>query len=247
MNDWPDGGTPELVQWGEIDPGSPVRTYFPSIWVDEVGNAVITCARSSPQEFISMSRAVRGAGDPLGEFRPIEFVKQSEVPYTPTRWGDYSGAASDPTQVGFDVNIGGHAAGGPGSYLGTQNFSAAWRGGAKVWDVPGLEKYHGKDVFLTEALTLEANRAVDAAVADGKPFFLYMAHYAVHVPFAADRRFYQKVPRCRTRDRSRTNCLTLCRRLGRALSRGVWSRGRQFFPLLDCGRWCRGGGPGFID
>jgi arylsulfatase A-like enzyme len=58
--------------------------------------------------------------------------------------------------------------------------------------VPGLEKYHGQDVFLTEALTVEANRAVDRAVADKRPFFLYMAHYAVHVPFAQDKRFYQK-------------------------------------------------------
>jgi len=100
--------------------------------------------------------------------------------------------AENPLNVGFEVNIGGHAAGGPGSYLGTQNYSAVWRKGSKVWDVPGLEKYHGKDVFLTEALTNEANLAMDEAVQNGKPFFLYMAHYAVHVPFAKDKRFYQK-------------------------------------------------------
>lgn len=97
-----------------------------------------------------------------------------------------------PENLGFDVNIGGHAPGGPGSYLGTQNFSAAWRKGDKIWDVPGLEKYHGKDIFLTEALTIEGLKAVDQAVQDKKPFFLYMAHYAVHVPFAKDSRFYDK-------------------------------------------------------
>lgn len=99
---------------------------------------------------------------------------------------------SDPHNVGFDVNIAGHAAGGPGSFLGKQNFSAEWRNADRVWDVPNLESYHGKDIFLTEALTIEANKAVDDAVADGKPFFLYMSHYAVHVPFAVDSRFYQK-------------------------------------------------------
>ena len=98
----------------------------------------------------------------------------------------------DPLNLGFDVNIGGHAAGGPGSYLGTQNFSAVWRKGDGVWDVPGLEKYHGKDIFLTDALTIEANKAMDEAVAHGKPFYLYMSHYAVHVPFAEDSRFIQK-------------------------------------------------------
>ena len=99
---------------------------------------------------------------------------------------------SDPINIGFDVNVAGHAAGGPGSFLGTQNFSAVWRGGDRVWDVPGLQKYHGQDIFLTEALTIEANRAVDRAVTEGRPFFLYMAHYAVHVPFAVDGRFYPK-------------------------------------------------------
>ncbi len=98
----------------------------------------------------------------------------------------------DPRNIGFDVNIGGHAAGGPGSFLGNQNFSAAWRKGDRVWDVPGLEKYHGKETFLTEALTIEANAAMDQAIKDKKPFFLYMSHYAVHVPFAKDDRFYKK-------------------------------------------------------
>ena len=98
----------------------------------------------------------------------------------------------DPCQLGFDINIAGHAAGGPGSFLGTQNFSAVWRNAPKVWDVPGLEAYHGRDIFLTEALTQEALKAVDQAVAEAKPFFLYLSHYAVHVPFAEDRRFYQK-------------------------------------------------------
>lgn len=99
----------------------------------------------------------------------------------------------DPTTLGFDVNIAGHAAGGPGSFLGTKNFGNKKPGEhTRPWGVPGLEAYHGKDIFLTEALTIEANKAVDAAVADRKPFFLYMSHYAVHVPFAPDKRFYQK-------------------------------------------------------
>lgn len=99
---------------------------------------------------------------------------------------------ADPRNLGFDVNIAGHAAGGPGSYLGSQNFSAAWRGGDRVWDVPGLDAYHGQDIFLTEALTLEALRQLDKAANAGNPFFLYMSHYAVHVPFAPDGRFIQR-------------------------------------------------------
>ena len=100
--------------------------------------------------------------------------------------------AADPKNIGFDVNIAGHAAGGPGSYLGIHEFSAAWRGGDRVWDVPDLDPYHGQDVFLTEALTREALKAVAAALAESRPFFLYMSHYAVHVPIEEDKRFLQK-------------------------------------------------------
>ena len=55
--------------------------------------------------------------------------------------------------------------------------------------VPHLESYHGSDVFLSEALTLEAKKAVTASVKSGEPFYLYFSHYAVHAPFEADPRF----------------------------------------------------------
>jgi len=97
--------------------------------------------------------------------------------------------SEDPRKLGFDVNIAGHCAGGPGSYLGKNNFSAAFRKGDRIWDVPGLEPYHGQDIYLTEALTLEANKAVNQAVKDRKPFYLYMSHYAVHAPWEDDPRF----------------------------------------------------------
>ncbi|MCF7957226.1 MAG: sulfatase [Phycisphaerae bacterium] len=100
--------------------------------------------------------------------------------------------SEDPCKLGFDVNIAGHCAGGPGSYYGKNNFSAAWRNADRIWDVPGLEKYHGKDIYLTEALTLEATEAVSQAVKGDKPFYLYMSHYAVHAPWEADPRFIDK-------------------------------------------------------
>jgi arylsulfatase A-like enzyme len=98
----------------------------------------------------------------------------------------------DPLNLGFDVNIGGHAAGGPGSYYGKYNFSAKWRNGDGIWDIPGLESYHGKDIYLTEALTIEANKEIDKAVKDDTPFYLYMSHYAIHAPWEEDDRYVQK-------------------------------------------------------
>jgi len=94
---------------------------------------------------------------------------------------------ADPTNLGFDINVGASAYGHPGSYFGLDHYGALKKGGAP--GVPHLEKYHGTPTFLTEALTLEANARVAAAAKDGKPFFLYFAHYAVHAPFDSDPRF----------------------------------------------------------
>lgn len=107
-------------------------------------------------------------------------------------WGAIGTPGENPLNLGFDVNIAGHAAGGPGSYHGLNNFSAAFRKGGPEWDVPGLEKYHGKDINLTEAITLEATREMDVAVKEGKPFYLYMSHYAIHAPWEEDKRFIDK-------------------------------------------------------
>jgi len=98
---------------------------------------------------------------------------------------------ADPLNLGFTVNIGGTGAGQPGSYLGTDNYGNGIKR-LKPWAVPDLKEYHGKDIFLTDALTSEAIKAIDTALADKKPFFLYMAHYAVHTPIMADNRFLQK-------------------------------------------------------
>lgn len=101
--------------------------------------------------------------------------------------------SANPLNCGFDINIAGHAAGGLGSYLGEQNFGNKEKGvHTQPWGVPGLEQYHGDSIFITEALTIEAKKALDSACVSNKPFFLYMAHYAVHIPLNADKRFFQK-------------------------------------------------------
>ena len=106
-------------------------------------------------------------------------------------FGAIGTAAENPLNIGFDVNIAGHAAGAPQSYLGVQDFGN--KNPAKaVWAVPGLDKYHGENIFLTEALTLEALSVMDSVKKTNKPFFLYMAHYAVHTPIMGDNRFLKQ-------------------------------------------------------
>lgn len=99
----------------------------------------------------------------------------------------------DPHHWGFEVNISGHAAGGLASYLGEDNYGYSKEGKAtSYFAIPGLENYWGSTTFATEALTLEAMKALDKAKKYDQPFYLYMSHYAIHIPIDKDVRFYQK-------------------------------------------------------
>lgn len=107
---------------------------------------------------------------------------------------------ADPLNLGFDVNIAGHAAGAPASYLGEDHYSDAGKRGGdhglrpSVWDVPGLDKFHGSATYLTEALASEASGEIRKAAADGVPFYLSFAPYAVHTPLMANPRYAAGYP-----------------------------------------------------
>jgi arylsulfatase A-like enzyme len=74
-----------------------------------------------------------------------------------------------PTNYGFAANIGGSAAGHPPTYFGPL-------------ELPGLALKPGE--FLTQRLTDEDVRFIKAG--NGKqPFFLYQAHFTVHLPLQA--------------------------------------------------------------
>ncbi len=85
-----------------------------------------------------------------------------------------------PETHGFDVNIGGTHWGAPDSffwpYRGCERFGDGFR------YVPHLE-FGRPGEYLTDRLTDESLRVIDRA--GGRPFFLYLAHYAPHVPMEA--------------------------------------------------------------
>ena len=122
-------------------------------------------------------------------------------------FGSIDTPAANPLAIGFDYNIAGHAAGAMGSYLGEEGYGASgkpeW---AAIWAVPDLEKYHGTDTFLTEALTLEAKGLMDKALDQSKPFFLYMAHHAVHTPLKAPQTLIDKYQK-KTKGKYQTNAI----------------------------------------
>ncbi len=192
LGGWPAGGTPSLAQTGEIDLGGDLHTYFPSIHVDAAENVAITYARSSADEYISIGRSLRSAGDPPSTLRPTQVVQVSRNAHTSGRWGDYSGTQADPVQ--------------PDSFWGHHEFTdgalSSWRTWVARYDLrpeamrlsvdplvagspatlritgatPGVSVRFAASltgVALTEVpilqavLSLDAPRPVGSAVADG--------------------------------------------------------------------------------
>lgn len=92
----PTGQPPQVKQWGEIDPGGSVRTFFSAITVDDQNNAAICFSRSAPDERISMATSFRSAFDPLGTFQPMEIQRSSTDADNSGRWGDYCAINVDP-------------------------------------------------------------------------------------------------------------------------------------------------------
>jgi len=82
-----------------------------------------------------------------------------------------------PERQGFDVNIGGTRSGMPRSYFWPQ-----WRGN------PPIEGRDGE--YLTDRLTDEALNFLDAN--KDNPFFLYLSHYAVHIPLQSKKNLAAK-------------------------------------------------------
>ena len=108
-------------------------------------------------------------------------------------WGAKDTPGENPTHWGFEVNIAGHAAGGLATYLSEFRYGHDRDGRpTSLMSTPGLEKYWDTGTFITEALTEEAVGALDKAKLYGQPFFLYMAHYAIHIPIDKDVRYFDK-------------------------------------------------------
>lgn len=85
-----------------------------------------------------------------------------------------------PETHGFDVNIGGTHWGAPQTFW--WPYRGAGRFGSEYRYVPHLE-FGKPGEYLTDRLTDEAIKVIDYAGA--KPFFLYLAHHAVHTPIEA--------------------------------------------------------------
>ncbi len=83
-----------------------------------------------------------------------------------------------PLERGFDVNIGGHSKGMPGSYF----FPYELKTKATDWSVKNLPPGGQEGEYLTDRLTEEALILLEQYGKEQAPFFLNMSYYTVHAP-----------------------------------------------------------------
>src|SRR5262245_35903816 len=111
-----------------------------------------------PLEEVTLAEALKAAGYATGHVG---------------KW-HLGGAGFEPQRQGFDVNVAGDQGGSPPGY-----FAPFKRPGGFL---PGLEKAPDGE-YLPDRLTAEAEKFIENNKA--KPFFLYLAHYSVHIPLQA--------------------------------------------------------------
>lgn len=112
---------------------------------------------------------------PLEETTLAEALKQQGYATASIGKWHLGGKGFLPENQGFDLNVAGGHTGHPASYF--------WPYGGKNdgQRVPGLSDAGGeKGEYLTDRLTDESLKFIEAN--QEKPFFLYLPHYAVHMP-----------------------------------------------------------------
>ncbi|HWB14211.1 MAG TPA: sulfatase-like hydrolase/transferase [Pirellulales bacterium] len=111
---------------------------------------------------------------PLDEVTIAEVLRDAGYATASIGKWHLGGEGFEPTRLGFDLNVAGDDRGSPASYFAP--FVRADRVVPGLADAPRGE-------YLTDRLTDEAVRFIDDHRAG--PFFLYLPHFAVHIPLAA--------------------------------------------------------------
>jgi hypothetical protein len=92
------GTTPALTQFGDIDRGPGVFTYFPDIEIAPSGRSAMTFLESSSTEFMSMYVTGQTEVEALGTMKTPAVVRPGTANYGRLRTGDYAGISVDPSE-----------------------------------------------------------------------------------------------------------------------------------------------------
>ncbi|MEO0477618.1 MAG: sulfatase-like hydrolase/transferase, partial [Planctomycetota bacterium] len=182
--------------------GTRLNNFYAMSVCSPTRTSIITGQNSARHQ---VTQWIRSEGNNKGEFGPADWnwtgvddpsitlpsVLQTQGYRTiyigKAHFGPLGKTTESPKGVGYTHSIAGWSWGQPGSYYGQDGYGHLK--GNKRRAVPDLEKYHGTDTFLTDALTIEGKAQIDAAMKADKPFFLHFAPYAVHTPFQSNPKY----------------------------------------------------------
>ncbi len=148
-----------------------------------------------------LARPVINQQLPLAEVTIAERLKAAGYATAHVGKWHLGGEGFGPQQQGFDINIAGDVTGSPRSYFAP--FKGTGRDGKERF-MPGLEEAKDGE-YLTDRLTSEAEKIIEAN--QDKPFFLYFAHYAVHIPLKAKAEYVAKYPQIANKPGQQTNAI----------------------------------------
>ena len=171
--------------FGNRPPRHGVYTVSPSARGDKTKRKLIPITNTEDvrTDFVTLGEALKQQGYVCGHIG---------------KWhlgSDLDGSKTGPLSQGFDYNIAGDRAGSPYSY-----FYPYCR---KQKCHLGLDE-GSEGEYLTDRLTSEAIKFVEQT--KDKPFFLYMAHHAVHTPLKAPQTLVDKYQK-KTKGKYQTNAI----------------------------------------
>jgi arylsulfatase A len=134
---------------------------------------------------------------PLAETTLAEALKQAGYATAHVGKWHLGGEGFGPQRQGFDVNVAGDHTGTPLSYF------APFRSREGRF-MPGLESAPEGE-YLTDRLTSDAEGFIERSVKAGQPFFLYLPHYAVHIPMRAKAELIAKYRALRVPEQGQSN------------------------------------------
>jgi hypothetical protein len=133
--------TATLVQSGNVDPGTGIHTWMPSINVDADGNMGLVFSVGGASQYAAIGYTGRRAGDASGTTLPMQTARAGAGPYTGSGWGIYSGLAIDPDGSTFWLF---HEY--PTKFKTWQTFVGAFQVGAGAPPPPAADPLHSGDL-----------------------------------------------------------------------------------------------------
>lgn len=97
IGSWPQSGSVSLIQSGNVDSGGSNYHMFPALAYNEFGDIGMVIGRSSSSQFAGVYTTGRKKNDGNGQMATLVEQKVGSAAYSGGRWGDYFGAAVDPT------------------------------------------------------------------------------------------------------------------------------------------------------